>query len=109
VKIDRAPASTWITEQLARPVANDVLTVVWQSITEQYWPDSEREAVAAALDDAASDAVGARVDGRSTTVPRVGWLQHHRTRAQNPRRRDPHRAITPPSFALGPCLIRKCR
>ncbi len=52
VKIDRAPASTWITEQLARPVANDVLTVVWQSITEQYWPDSERGAVAAALDDA---------------------------------------------------------
>lgn len=49
VTVDRAPASTWISEQLARPVADDVLTIVWQSITAQYWPASEREAVTAAV------------------------------------------------------------
>ncbi len=49
VTVDRAPASTWVREQLAQPVAEDVLTVVWQSITAQYWPASERDAVTAAI------------------------------------------------------------
>ncbi len=49
VTVDRAPASTWIREQLARPIADDVLTVIWQSITAQYWPTSERESVTAAV------------------------------------------------------------
>lgn len=49
VTVDCAPASTWISEQLARPVAKGVLTIVWQSITAQYWPTSEREAVTAAV------------------------------------------------------------
>lgn len=52
VTVDRAAASTWIAEQLARPVADDVLTIVWQSITAQYWPASEREAVTAAVAEA---------------------------------------------------------
>lgn len=52
VTVDRAPASTWICEQLARPVSDDVLTIVWQSITGQYWPASEREAVTAAIAEA---------------------------------------------------------
>lgn len=52
VRIDRAPASTWISEQLARPVDQDVLTIVWQSITDQYWPRSERAAVAGAIAEA---------------------------------------------------------
>lgn len=52
VTVDRAPASTWVREQLARPVADDVLTVIWQSITAQYWPTSEREAVTAAVAEA---------------------------------------------------------
>ena len=50
--IDKAPASTWIPEQLARPVAADVLTIIWQSITAQYWPESESEAVTAAIAEA---------------------------------------------------------
>lgn len=52
VRIDRASASTWIADQLARPVADDVLTIVWQSITDQYWPKPEREAVTTTVDEA---------------------------------------------------------
>lgn len=44
--------NTGISQQLARPVADDVLTIVWQSITAQYWPASEREAVDAAIAEA---------------------------------------------------------
>ena len=49
VPVDPAPASTWLAEQLAQPAGDDVLTVVWQSITEQYWPIAEQEAVAATI------------------------------------------------------------
>lgn len=52
VTVDRAPASSWTTEQLALPAADDILTIVWQSITEQYWPAPERAAVAAAVAEA---------------------------------------------------------
>lgn len=52
VKVDQAPASTWIGEQLAHPVDEDVLTIVWQSITAQYWPASESEAVTTAIAEA---------------------------------------------------------
>jgi len=52
VVVDRAPASTWLAEQLAAPVADDVLTVVWTSITQQYWPAAESAAVAVAIDEA---------------------------------------------------------
>ncbi|MGN6250848.1 MAG: DUF2332 family protein [Marmoricola sp.] len=45
VVVDQAPASRWLAEQLARPVDDGVLTVVWQSITEQYWPTAESLAV----------------------------------------------------------------
>lgn len=44
VTIDRAGASEWLAAQLAEP-RQDVLTVVWQSITEQYWPAAESIAV----------------------------------------------------------------
>lgn len=54
VPIDRASASSWLADQLAAPPEDGVLTVVWQSITEQYWPTAEsqavREVVAAARD-----------------------------------------------------------
>ncbi|KQW52950.1 hypothetical protein ASC77_01190 [Nocardioides sp. Root1257] len=50
VTVDRAPASAWLAEQLAQPADDGVLTVVWQSITEQYWPLSEQQAVAATID-----------------------------------------------------------
>jgi hypothetical protein len=52
VTVDQAAASGWLLTQLDQPVADDVLTVVWQSVTEQYWPHDEsarvREIVAAA-------------------------------------------------------------
>lgn len=40
VTVDRAPAAVWLREQLAAD-PGDVLTVVWQSITRQYWPAAE--------------------------------------------------------------------
>lgn len=52
VTVDRAPASTWVRERLAEPVDDDVLSVVWTSITQQYWPVSETEAVEEAVDGA---------------------------------------------------------
>lgn len=54
VTVDRAPASTWLAAQLDRPPSDDVLTVVWQSITEQYWSAAESQAVAATIADAAA-------------------------------------------------------
>ncbi|MFT4081090.1 MAG: DUF2332 family protein [Nocardioides sp.] len=46
VQVDRASVERWIAAQLATPVDHDVLTVVWQSITEQYWPAEVSAAVA---------------------------------------------------------------
>ena len=54
VTVDRAPASTWLADQLASPTPDDVLTVVWQSITAQYWPAAEQESVASAIENAKS-------------------------------------------------------
>jgi hypothetical protein len=45
VTVDRCPASTWVPDQLSLPVDDDVLTVIWTSITQQYWPAAEAEAV----------------------------------------------------------------
>ncbi len=70
VRIDRASASTWIAERLARPTADDVLTIVWQSITEQYWPAPEREAVTAAVDEARHRMPLARVRMEGVPPPR---------------------------------------
>lgn len=50
VDVDRAPASAWLREQLTTP-ADGLLTVVWQSITEQYWAAAESQAVRALLAD----------------------------------------------------------
>jgi hypothetical protein len=47
--VDAAPASSWLAEQLALPCADGVLTVVWHSITRQYWPATEIAAVDAAI------------------------------------------------------------
>ncbi len=54
VTIDRAPASTWVAEQLAQPVADDVLTVVWHSVTRIYWPPEETAAMNDAVEAARS-------------------------------------------------------
>ncbi len=52
VRVDRAPASSWLGERLDQPAAAGVLTVVWQSITEQYWGATESAAVAEVVEDA---------------------------------------------------------
>ena len=43
VRIDAATAGDWLAEQLE--VDHDGLTVVWQSITQLYWPAAEVQAV----------------------------------------------------------------
>ncbi len=45
VTVDRAAASAWLPDQLSEPVGEDVLTVVWASVTQQYWPGAEVAAV----------------------------------------------------------------
>jgi hypothetical protein len=52
VAVDRAPASDWLAAQLAVPVEDDVLTVVWHSITRQYWPATESAEVDRLVEDA---------------------------------------------------------
>ena len=52
VVVDRAPASAWVAERLADPVDDDVLTVVWHSVTRLYWPTEETAAMTAAVDEA---------------------------------------------------------
>ena len=52
VVVDRAPASDWVARQLAGPVDDDVLTVVWHSVTRLYWPVDETAAMDAAVEEA---------------------------------------------------------
>lgn len=56
VTIDRAGAADWVREQLASSEhgSDDVLTVVWHSITRQYWPAAECASMIAAIDEARS-------------------------------------------------------
>jgi len=50
--VDQAAAAGWLAERLAEPVDDGVLTVVWHSVTRQYWPAAEIEATRRALDGA---------------------------------------------------------
>jgi hypothetical protein len=50
VPVDQAAAAHWLASQLAGPADDGVLTVVWHSVTRQYWPAAEIEAVAQVLD-----------------------------------------------------------
>lgn len=52
VRVDAAAAGEWLAERLGEPTPDETLTVVWQSITQQYWPDSEVARVGAALEEA---------------------------------------------------------
>ncbi len=54
-RVDAAPAGEWLELQLARPVEEGVLTVVWHSITRQYWPAAEMQRVASAIRKASTD------------------------------------------------------
>jgi len=48
-QVDHAPAGVWLEEQLAAPVDDGVLTVVWQSATRLYWPEQETRRVERAI------------------------------------------------------------
>ncbi len=50
--VDRATAAAWVADRLALPVEDDVLTVVWHSVTRMYWPLEESLALQAAVDEA---------------------------------------------------------
>ena len=39
--VDKASAGPWLADRLAEAASEGVLTVVWQSITRQYWPADE--------------------------------------------------------------------
>jgi hypothetical protein len=45
VTVDRAAAADWLADQLSEPAGDGVLTVLWHSITRQYWPAVEVAAV----------------------------------------------------------------
>ena len=50
VRVDRAGAAEWLASRLAEPVDRGVLTVVWHSITRQYWTAEEADACANLLE-----------------------------------------------------------
>lgn len=60
VVVDRAGAGEWLEDQLSSP-DDDVVTVVWQSITQQYWPPEETARVDAAVARAARSQPLARI------------------------------------------------
>ncbi len=47
--VDRASASDWLPRQLGVTTDDGVLTVVWQSITQLYWPTEEIDVVQSVL------------------------------------------------------------
>lgn len=49
VEVDAAPAAQWLRDQLSVDAGRDRMTVVWHSITRQYWPPAEVEQVQAAI------------------------------------------------------------
>lgn len=52
VAVDRAAASSWLAAMLEAPSSDGVLTVVWHSITRQYWPRAEIAATSQVLGEA---------------------------------------------------------
>ena len=64
VRVDAAPARTWVPEQLGR-VASGAVTVVFHSVVWQYLPDADRTAMAAAI---------AAAGAAATDAAPVAWL-----------------------------------
>jgi hypothetical protein len=52
-RVDQASAAEWLAGRLADDIPDDVVTVVWQSITRQYWPPEEVDQVEALVRKAA--------------------------------------------------------
>lgn len=50
VTVERARAAQWVADRLAEPAADDVLTVVWHSVTRMYWPPEETRSMTEAID-----------------------------------------------------------
>ncbi|MEO7260086.1 MAG: DUF2332 domain-containing protein [Jatrophihabitantaceae bacterium] len=50
VAVDQAQASSWLASMLEPAGPDDALTVVWHSITRQYWPPAEVAATSQVLD-----------------------------------------------------------
>ncbi len=71
--VDAADAVTWLGERLAEPVADDVLTVVWSSVTLQYLDPADRRTVGAlvarARDERPVSQVALESDGSHYTSP----------------------------------------
>ncbi len=67
VQVDAAPAGEWLENQLATPVPDDTVTVVWQSITRMYWPVEESARVDAAVSAAARQQCVAHVSMEFTS------------------------------------------
>jgi hypothetical protein len=80
-RVDRDSAASWLEVRLAEPVDDDVVTVVWQSITRQYWPRDEVERVDGILRQAAERISLAHVSmeypdltDAPTAVLSVSWM-----------------------------------
>ena len=69
VTIDQAPAADWLADQLGRPPERSVLTVVWHSITRQYWPAPEVARVDALLAEAGERMPIAHIAMESPVLP----------------------------------------
>ncbi len=54
VPVDQADAADWLAGQLADPADESVLTVVWHSVTSQYWAPAEIRRVGELIADAGS-------------------------------------------------------
>lgn len=67
--VETAGAAEWLERQLGQPVEPAVLTVVWQSVTRQYWPPAEQSEVARLIEDKAAEIPLAHV---SMEYPQVG-------------------------------------
>lgn len=78
-------------------MADDVLTIIWQSITDQYWPTSEHEAVAAAVAEARNRMPLAHVSMEGLPPPQTsdGYaIDQHGPRLVSPTHSSPAHTIT---------------
>jgi hypothetical protein len=78
VTVDRAAAGDWLARRLDGDGGDDVLTVVWHSITRLYWPAAEIRAVDEVLADYGSRSLLARVSmefGTGTDAPTMPELR----------------------------------
>lgn len=75
VVVDRSSAASWLGQQLAAPARPGTVTVVWHSITRQYWPPSEIHAVGRVIAEAGRRRPVAEV-GMESAVPDPGATGH---------------------------------